>query len=125
MDSIWNEIFRAVGVLIGAGLIALVYIIAKSVTADSRKGLYMCLLIGVLSCGVLGLINASNVGKPTCLDSETDNRGTVCSEYDGVGYEPSFEERAGAFAFWVTVSIVPIGVGINAGYNERETKREN
>jgi hypothetical protein len=125
MDSIWNEVFRAVGILIGAGLIALVYIIAKSVTADSRKSLYMCLLIGLLSCAALGLINAANVGSPTCLDSETDNYGTVCNEYDDDGYEPSFEERAGVFAFWVTVSIAPIGFGINAGHNEREMKKKN
>lgn len=120
MNEIWNEVLKAIGILIGAGLIVFAYQTAKNLTKDSAKGLYASLTVGLATCAVLGVINASNVGQPTCLDSETDDYGTVCNEYADDGYEPSFEEQASIFAFWVVVTIVPIGLGINAGFKERK-----
>ena len=123
MDEIWSEVFRAVGLLIGVGLILLAYNLAKDFTRDSDKGLYMSLLIGLAICGVIGFVNASNVGKPSCIDSESDGTRTTCLEYDDDGYTPSIEEQISVFAYWFIITMVPVGFGVNAGIREKEKKQ--
>lgn len=122
MNEILGEVFRAAGILLGAGLIMLVYSMARDLTKDSDKGMYTCLLIGLAVSAVFGFFYASSVGQPTCLDSDTDNRGTTCSQYADDGYVPSTEKRISVFAFWFTVTVVPIILGVPTGYNERKEK---
>ena len=115
MDEIVGEALRAGGVLLSTGLIVLAYITAKHLTKDSSKGIYTSILLGLVVCAVLGFVNAANVGKPTCIDSETDDGGTSCYEYADDGYEPSFEEQVSVFTFWFIVTVVPITLGVRSG----------
>lgn len=123
-EIIFNEAFRAIGFLLGAGLIVLVYSLAKNFSKDSDKGLYSSLLTGLAACAILGFINYSNLGNPTCINSETDDRGTICYEYADDGYEPSQEERISVFVYWFILTIIPVGLGMTAGLRERSVSRK-
>ena len=125
MYEILGEALRAIGLLIGAGLICFAFSLSKTMTKDDDKGLYKSLLIGLAVCTVIGFISASNVGKPTCLDSDTDNRGTTCYEYADDGYEATSEERITVFVYWFIITMVPIGLGINTGFNSRVSSKKD
>lgn len=122
MNDYLGEALKAIGVLLSAGLVVLAYMGAKHFASDNDKNLFTSLLVGAAVCGVFGFINASNVGRPTCLDSETDNRGSTCNEYADDGFEATSEQRVSAFIYSFTVAIVPISFGVRSGINSRDEK---
>lgn len=123
MDIILGEIGKAVGLLVGVGLILFVYGVAKGLTKESEKSAIMNLIIGLLvSLAIAGAMSL-RVGAPTCLDSDTDNRGSTCLQYADDGYTPSNEERIGVFGRWLILSSFPILLGVNSG-NRKKTDAE-
>jgi hypothetical protein len=63
---------------------------------------------------------SANLGRPTCIDSETDNRGTTCYEYGDDGYEPTTEQRVATFTYYMTLIFIPVAVGTYIGKKEKE-----
>jgi len=56
-----------------------------------------------LFCAGIALFASATLGKPSCIDSETDNRGTTCYEYADDGYEPTNKQRGANFSYYMVL----------------------
>lgn len=106
---ILNEIFKAIGILIAAGIIAYIY----NTVIHSQKEWKKLLPEGFVWCVVGSFFLTMSLGRPTCTDQEYDPRGTVCNEYADDGYEPTDEQYVDKFAYYLTLFFVPVLYGIN------------
>ncbi len=123
MNIIFEEIFKALGYLFIA---ALVYFAWKQGHDNAKEGnLKMVLWEGLLWCAGIAFIASITVGKPTCIDSETDNRGTTCYEYADDGFEPTMEQRAAKFIYYMTLFYLPVVVGAYQGNKIRPVQTED
>lgn len=103
-----------VGLLWGAGIgIATLVVCAipmlgwEWIKKEAYKGkLLPFLLVGFLVATVISGYLALNLGSPTCVDSETDNRGSTCIEYADDGYEATSEQKWSKF--WSTLPVTVI-----------------
>jgi len=105
-----NEIFRALGYLFISVFIFSAWKMARD---HSQGGKHISVLWkGFLWCAAVALFASMTVGEPTCIDSEQDVRGTNCFEYADDGYEPTTEQRAASFAYFMTLFFIPVIVGV-------------
>ncbi|HEV7702292.1 MAG TPA: hypothetical protein VGO63_02530 [Candidatus Paceibacterota bacterium] len=114
---ITHEIFRALGYL----LIAAVVLFAYKQGRDNAKGgkLKMVLWKGVLWCGGLALVASIMLGNPTCEQSADPVYGG-CEQYADDGYEPTTEQRAANFAYFLTLLYIPVVFGAFKGTKEQK-----
>ena len=108
-----SEIYKAIGYLIAAGIIALIYHFAKS-QGLSRDDL---LLKGFGACFLLAVVLTFTLGQPTCEESDYSIQGSSCIEYADDGYTPTTEEYFGKFVFYMLVFYVPTAF---AAFNQKE-----
>lgn len=74
---------------------------------EAYKGkLFPFLLVGFLVAIAISGYLAINLGSPTCIDSETDNRGSTCLEYADDSFEATDEQRWEKF--WGTLPVTTI-----------------
>jgi len=104
---IGEEIWKALGYLFMAGILATAYNLAH----DSKLGRNKLLMQGLLICAGLALFASFTLGQPTCIDEETDNRGSTCYEYADDGYTPTTEQRVAKFFYFMTLLGVPVVAG--------------
>lgn len=119
MEVIFNEIFRAVGYLVISCIVYTAWNIAReSVNGDNVKTI---LWKGFLWCAGIALITSISLGAPSCIDEEYDPHGSVCNEYADDGFEPTTEQRAANFAYFMTLLYIPVLVGAYKGKNSHRT----
>lgn len=73
--------------------------------ADKGKLLPFMLVGFMVAFAVSGYL-AISLGNPSCIDSETDNRGSTCLEYADDGYEATSEQKWNKF--WSTLPVTVI-----------------
>ena len=112
---ITNEIIKALGYLFIAGVVSFAYNIARE---NSKGGKLMkALWEGILCCGGLALIVSMTLGRPTCVE-QSDPMSGSCAEYADNGYEPTTEQRAASFAYFMTLLYMPVILGAFRGKDE-------
>lgn len=104
---ILNEVWRAVGYLFFAGIISYIYSLVINSEDDWKKLLKQ----GLLYCFIGSFILASFLGKPSC--ESRDGYDGPCESYADDGFEPTNEQYISEFAFYFTLSFVPVLYGIN------------
>lgn len=108
MDVISDEIFRALGYLLIAGVI---YIAGKTASDNSKDGKYKTVLWkGFLWCAGIALFASVTLGNPSC-ESYDDPLYGGCEYYADDGYEPTTEQRVGSFAYFMTLLYIPVVIG--------------
>lgn len=111
---------------VGFAVIAAGMYIWEWIKKEAAKGkLLPFILVGIaVAIAVSGYL-AMTLGDPTCVDSETDNRGSTCLEYANDGYEATSEQRWNKF--WstlpVTVIIASLIAVIVRNHLEKEKKQ--
>lgn len=63
-------------------------------------------IIGFLVAVVISGYLAIKLGSPSCIESDTDNRGSTCLEYADDGYEATSEQKWNKF--WSTLPVTTI-----------------
>jgi len=116
MDLILGEVFKALGYLLIAGIVFYAWDTARTHAKGGQ--LVSVLWKGFLWCGGIALFTSVTLGNPTCIDSEQDNRGSTCYEYADDGYEPTTEQRAANFAYYMTLLYLPVIFGAYKGKDE-------
>ncbi len=92
----------ALFVVMGAGTFGWEWIKKEAEKGKSLPYFIIGFLIAVAISGYLAL----NLGSPTCVDSDTDNRGSTCLEYADDGYEATSEQKWNKF--WSTLPVTVI-----------------
>lgn len=74
---------------------------------EAEKGkLLPFILVGIIVAIAISGYLASSLGKPSCVESETDNRGSYCTEYADDGYEATNDQKWNKF--WNTLPVTVI-----------------
>lgn len=108
-DAILNEVFKALGYLFVAGIVLYAY---KTARENSVDGKYISVLWkGFLLCAGIAFFMSMMLGNPSCTDREYDSHGSICNEYADDGFEPSTEQRASTFAYYLTLLYLPVAIG--------------
>jgi MFS family permease len=111
--------------LVGFAVIALGMFAWEWIKEEAEKGkLLPFILVGIaVAIAVSGYL-AISLGDPTCVESETDNRGSTCLEYANDGYEATSDQKWNKF--WstlpVTVIIASLIAIIVRNHMEKEKK---
>lgn len=119
MELITQDVVKALGLLVGAYLIYYIWHFARE-AAESSSAKTVAWK-GFLFCAGAALFASLSLGDPTCLSSEQDLRGGDCYEYADDSYDPTSEQRAATFAYWLTVLYVPVIFGAYATSNKTST----
>jgi len=109
MESpIFHEIFRALGYLIVAGIALFAWKQAR----DNAKGgkLKEILWKGFLWCAGIAFFASITLGNPTC-EVQSDPVYGGCEQYADDGFEPTTEQRAASFTYFMTLFYIPVGFG--------------
>lgn len=112
--------------LVGFAVIALGMFIWERIKKEAESGkLLPFILVGVaVAIAVSGYL-AISLGGPTCIESDTDNRGSTCTEYANDGYEATSDQKWSKF--WstlpVTVIIASLVAVIVRNQMEKEKKK--
>lgn len=122
MELVIHDVLRALGLLIGAYLIYYLWHFARE-AAESNSPKTVAWK-GFLFCAGIALFAGFSLGNPTCLSSEQDLRGSECYEYADDGHDPTSEQRAATFAYWLTILYVPVIFGAYANRNKRTISHE-
>jgi MFS family permease len=80
-------------------------------------------IIGFLVAVAISGYLALNLGSPTCIESDTDNRGSTCLEYADDGYEATSEQKWGKFWGTLPVTVIITSLVAYIVRNEREKKK--
>lgn len=116
MEIIFDEIYRAIGYLLIAGVVALAWKFARD---GARGGRFKTVLWkGFLWCAGIALFSSMALGGPSCVDSEQDLRGSTCYEYADDDYNPTTEQRIANFAYAMTLLYLPVIFGAYKGNKE-------
>ena len=108
MEVIFDEIFRALGNLLIAGI---VYLAWKTANDNAEGGKYKTVLWkGFLWCAGIALFASITLGNPTC-ETQSDPLFGGCEQYADDGYEPTTEQRWASFAYLMTLLYVPVVMG--------------
>ena len=112
--------------LVGIAVIAFGMFAWDKIKKEAEKGkLYPFILIGIVVAIAVSGYLAINLGSPTCVESDTDNRGSSCIEYANDGYDATSDQKWNKF--WstlpVTVIIASLIAVIVRNYMEKEKKR--
>ncbi len=108
-NLIAKEILNALKYLFISFIIFQIYSLA--INKAKTLGLRAVLWQGFLWCTGIAVMFSINLGSPSCIESEQDNRGSTCIEYANDGYEPSSQERYAEFAFFFILFYVPVIAG--------------
>ncbi len=109
METILNEIFKALLYLFIAGII---YFTGKIAYNNAENGKYKTVLWkGFLWCSGIALVTSLILGYPSCEDMEYDTMGSHCVYYADDGWEPTTTQRFGNFAFIMTILYIPVVIG--------------
>lgn len=74
---------------------------------EAEKGkLFPFIIMGVLAAVAISGYLALTLGDASCIESETDNRGSYCTEYADDGYEATSEQKWDKF--WSTFPVTAI-----------------
>jgi hypothetical protein len=109
MDLIMGEFLKALGYLFIAAVIFWIWSMSREAAIES--GYREALFKGFLWCAGIAFFAMLSMGGPTCIDSETDSRGTICNEYADDGYEPTDTQRVSSFVYYFTLFYIPAAVG--------------
>lgn len=107
-DIYTHEIFSAVRMLIGTGIVWFAYKTTRD--AASGMGRWPALWRGTLCCMALAALGAATLGAPSC-ERDDDPLHGGCEQYADDGYTPSTEQRSAKFLFFVVLLLVPVGLG--------------
>jgi len=112
--------------IVGFAVIALGMFTWEWIKKEAEKGkLLPFILVGIAAAIVMSGYLAISLGDPTCIESETDNRGSTCLEYADDGYEATSEQKWDKF--WstlpVTVIIASLIAVIVRNHMEKEKKQ--
>ncbi len=115
MEIITDEIFRALGYLLIAG----VALIGWSIARDKAKGgkLKTVLWKGFLWCGGIALFASIMLGNPTC-EGVSDPVYGGCESYNDDAFEPTTEQRIGRFSYFLILLYIPVVFGAFKGAKE-------
>ena len=102
------------GFLWGAGIGLAVCVITfigmygwEWIKKEVEKGrLLPFIIIGVIAAVVVSAYLGMSLGGPSCVESDTDNRGSSCVEYADDGYEATGDQKWDKF--WSTLPITVI-----------------
>lgn len=114
------------GVVIAIGLFAIGAVGVfgwEWIKKEADKGkLLPFILVGVIVAIAISGYLAMSLGDPTCIDSETDNRGSTCLEYADDGYEATSEQKWSKFwgSLPVTIIITSLVAVIVRNHMEKE-----
>lgn len=106
---IMSQIWKAISYLFFAAIITYIYNTAVQSKDDWKKLLGK----GFMWCAGASFILAMLLGKPTCLQREEDGMGGTCIEYADDGFEATDEQYIAEFAFYFTLSFIPVLVAVN------------
>lgn len=112
--------------LVGIAVIALGMFAWDKIKKEAEMGkLYPFIIISVaVAIAVSGYL-AINLGSPTCVESDTDNRGSSCTQYANDGYAATSDQKWNKF--WstlpVTVIIASLIAVIVRNHIEKEKKQ--
>lgn len=108
MSLVFDEIAKAVGYLLIAGIVAFVWKTARDSACEvgTKKTLWK----GFLWCAGIALFASITLGNPTCEEVSDPVRGG-CDSYADDGWEPTTEQRLANFAYFMTLLYVPVVIG--------------
>lgn len=112
MEQIFNEIFRALGYLLIAGVAFFAWETARD-NAVHRK-LSQVLWKGFLWCAGIALFASVTLGNPSCIEQSDPVYGG-CEQYADDGFKPTIEQRVANFAYFMTLLYVPVVFGAFKG----------
>lgn len=117
LDAIFDEFFKALGYLMIAGVVSFAWIQAR----DNAKSLELKKVLwnGLLWCGGIALFASIMLGSPSC-EVQGDPVYGGCEQYADDGYEPTTEERASRFAYFMTLLYIPVVIGAFNGNKHKE-----
>lgn len=112
MEIVLNEIFRALGYLLVAGILSVVW---RQAYGNARGGkLKEVLWKGFLWCGGIALLFSVMLGDSTC-EIQADPVYGGCEQYADDGYEPTTEQRVASLAYFLVLLYVPVVAGALSG----------
>lgn len=118
MELLQNEILKALGYLVIAGL---AYMAWNTAREETIKSSYNEILVkGFCWCFGIALFASFTLGQPTCTDYEQDNRTSACYDYADDGFTPTTEQRVAKFAYHMTLFYIPVIMGVFKGKKEKE-----
>lgn len=89
---------------------------------EAEKGkLLPFMIIGFLVAVAISGYLALNLGSPTCIESDTDNRGSTCLEYADDGYEATNAQKWDKF--WSTLPVTTIITSLVAALVRSEMEK--
>ena len=108
MEAISHEVFRALGYLLIAGVVWFAW---KQGHDNARGGkLKEVLWKGLLWCVGIALFASFTLGNPSC-EIQGDPVYGGCEQYADDGYEPTTEQRAASFAYFLILLYMPVVIG--------------
>lgn len=109
MSYVYEQLGEVARILVLSALVGFAYTKAKE--AGEADGRWSALKKGVIWCVGVALFAAIMLGSPSCEDAGDGLHG--CEQYADDGYDPSLEQRAGRFVFWVVLLVAPVVFGVN------------
>jgi hypothetical protein len=109
MQPIFDEIFKALGYLMMAGIIVIAWKFARDNATEAN--FKMVLFKGFLWCAGIALFASATLGSPTCEESSDPVYGG-CEQYADDDFEPSTEQQTAKFAYYLTLLYVPVLFGV-------------
>lgn len=122
MELVSEEVWRALGYLFISGIVAFAW--KQAHDAARRSGLYMTLVKGLIWCAGIAMFAAVIMGNPSC-EIEGDPLYGGCEQYADDGFEPTGEQRAARFAYFLTLLYVPVVIGSLNGSKKSEQFKTN
>ena len=108
METIFDEIFKALGYLFIASI---VYFAWKTANDNAEGDKYKTVLWkGFLWCAGIALFASITLGNPTC-EERSDPVYGGCEQYADDGYKPPTEQRVAKFAHFMTLLYIPVVIG--------------
>lgn len=106
MESVYNEIFKALSYLFIAGVVSSAWKLARDNAKEGK--LKAVLWKGLLWCAGIALFASIILGQPSCLEKSSDG----CNYYADDGFEPNTEQRVARFAYFMTLLYIPVVFGV-------------
>ncbi|KKU91387.1 MAG: hypothetical protein UY22_C0043G0008 [Candidatus Amesbacteria bacterium GW2011_GWC1_48_10] len=116
MGTVSDEIFKALGYLLIAGVVSFAW---KTARDNTRGGSWKEVLWkGFLWCAGIALFTSFTLGSPSC-EERTDPVFGGCEYYADDGYEPTTDQRVANFAYFMTLLYIPVVLGVYYGNKEK------
>ncbi len=111
-----KEIFKALGYLF---ISAIVFYVWNTARENAVKSNYKTVLWkGFLWCASFALFASLILGKPTCEEVSDPVYGG-CDRYADDGFEPTTNQRAADFVYFITLFYIPVILGAYKGKKEK------